>query len=179
MQIRDTGRPLCGFALLAFLAAAAPAVAADLTPKKLMEFGTEAARQGLWHEAAFRWERAVKGDPANARLRNNLAVAYESLGRFADADHEYREARRLDPESRSIRDNHESFLKLHPEFQDAAPAEGAAPTDAGPPKDAPAGAPPPGPPPPAPPPPGDAPPGAAPPGAVPPGETPPDDAHGG
>jgi len=92
-----------------------------------MEFGAEAARQGLWREATFRWERAVKGAPANARLRNNLAVAYESLGRFADADREYREARRLDPESRSIRDNHESFLKLHPEFTETVPADGAAP----------------------------------------------------
>jgi len=139
MQIRDTGRPLRGFALLVLLAAAAPAVAADLTPKKLMEFGTEAARQGLWREAAFRWERAAKGDPANARLRNNLAVAYESLGRFADADHEYREARRLDPESKSIRENHESFLKLHPEFQEPAPAEGAAPKGEAPPGDPPPG----------------------------------------
>src|SRR5262245_8144065 len=154
MQIRDTGRPLRGFALLALLAAATPAVAADLTPKKLMEFGTEAARQGLWREAAFRWERAVKGDPANARLRNNLAVAYESLGRFTDADHEYREARRLDPESKSIRENHESFLKLHPEFQEPAPAGSAHP-------------------------PGEVPPVDAPPGETPPVDVPPGDAHDG
>ena len=127
MQSCHTGRPLPGFVLLALLAVATPAVGADLTPHQLMEFGAEAARQGLWREATFRWERAVKGAPANARLRNNLAVAYESLGRFADADREYREARRLDPESRSIRDNHESFLKLHPEFTETVPADGAAP----------------------------------------------------
>jgi Flp pilus assembly protein TadD len=127
MQICDTGRPLRGLALLLFLSTAAPAVAADLTPKKLMEFGTEAARQGLWREATLRWERALKGDSANARLHNNLAVAYESLGRFADADRAYREALRLDPESRSIRSNHESFLKLHPEFLEPGPADGAAP----------------------------------------------------
>jgi len=129
MQSCDTGRRLRGFVLLALLAVAAPAAGADLTPHKLMEFGTEAARQGLWREATLRWERAVKGDPANARLHNNLAVAYESLGRFADSDREYREARRLDPESRSIRDNHESFLKLHPEFIEKTPADGAAPAD--------------------------------------------------
>ena len=164
MQIRDPGRPLRGFALLAFLAAAAPAAAADLTPKKLMEFGTEAARQGLWREAAFRWERAVKGDAANARLRNNLAVAYESLGRFADADREYREARRLDPESKSIRDNHESFLKLHPEFHEPGPGDGTAPAGEVPPKDAP---------------PGEAAPDKPPQGQAPPAEAPPDDAHDG
>jgi Flp pilus assembly protein TadD len=130
MQSRDIGRSLCGLALLTSLALA-PAAAADLSPKKLMEFGVEAARQGLWREAAFRWERAVRGDPANARLRSNLAVAYESLGRFADADREYREARRLDPERRSIRDNHESFLKLHPEFREAEPDGGAGAGDDG------------------------------------------------
>ena len=127
MQSCDTGGRLRGIVLLALFAVAAPAIGAEPTPHKLMEFGTEAARQGLWREATFRWERALKGEPDNARLRNNLAVAYESLGRFADADREYREARRLDPERRSIRDNHESFLKLHPEFIEKAPADGAAP----------------------------------------------------
>jgi len=126
MKSCDKGRPLVGF-ILTLLAVAAPAAGADLTPHQLMQFGAEAARQGLWREATFRWERAVKGDPANARLRNNLAVAYESLGRFADADREYREALRIDPGNRSIRDNHESFLKLHPEFIEKVPADGAAP----------------------------------------------------
>lgn len=103
--------------------AAAPAQA--ISPRKLMEFGVEAAQQGLWREALFRWERAVQEDPENPRLRNNLAVAYESLGRLQEADREYREARRLAPDVREIRDNHVSFQKLYPEFEgekDAAPA---------------------------------------------------------
>lgn len=88
-----------------------------------MQFGVEAAQQGLWREALFRWERAARDDPENARLRNNLAVAYESLGRLEEADREYREARRLAPDNREIRDNHVSFQKLHPAFaggEDAA-----------------------------------------------------------
>jgi Flp pilus assembly protein TadD len=116
-------------ALVLLLTLAAAAAAADLSPKQLFAFGVEAARQGLWREASFRWERAVKSDAGNARLRNNLAVAFESQGRFADADREYREARRLDSESRTIRDNHESFLKLHHEFAETEPAPGAAPQD--------------------------------------------------
>ena len=81
-------------------------------PKDEMRFGAEAAERGLWREAAFRWERVLKSDPGNARLRNNLAVAYESLGQFDLARKEYEEARRLDPDSKEIRNNFEAFRAL-------------------------------------------------------------------
>ena len=80
--------------------------------KDEMRFGAEAAERGLWREAVFRWERVLKTDLANPRLRNNLAVAYESLGQFDRARQEYEEARRLDPESKEIRNNFESFRAL-------------------------------------------------------------------
>jgi Flp pilus assembly protein TadD len=92
-----------------------------------MRFGVEAAQMGLWREALFRWERAAQDDPDNARLRNNLAVALESLGRLEEADREYREARRLAPDVREIRDNHVSFQKLHPAFQGGEDAAEPAP----------------------------------------------------
>jgi Flp pilus assembly protein TadD len=116
-------------------AAAVPALGlagAEESPRQLMRFGVEAARQGLWREAVSRWERAVKQDAENPRLRNNLAVAYESLGRFADADREYREARRLAPDSLEVRDNHLSFLLTHPAFRlpdDARPAPAPKPSE--------------------------------------------------
>ncbi len=120
--------------LLLVLIAIQARAASDLTPKQLMRFGVEAARQGLWREAVSRWERAAKDDASNPRLRNNLAVAYESLGRFADADREYREARRLSPDSREIRDNQESFLQMHSEIKTPdAGAPAAAPPAAPPP----------------------------------------------
>jgi Flp pilus assembly protein TadD len=113
--------------MLAWLAALGLAVAPAfaVSSRKLMQFGVEAAQQGLWREALFRWEKAVKDDPGNARLRNNLAVAYESLGRLEEADREYLEALRLAPDSREIKDNHVSFRKMHPGFQGAenAPAQ--------------------------------------------------------
>jgi len=113
--------------ILAWLAALGLAVAPALamSPRRLMQFGVEAAQQGLWREALFRWEKAVKDDPENARLRNNLAVAYESLGRLEEADREYLEALRLAPDSREIKDNHVSFRKMHPGFQggENAPAQ--------------------------------------------------------
>lgn len=99
-----------------------------------MRFGAEAAERGLWREAAFRWERVLKNDPGNARLRNNLAVAYESLGQFELARKEYEEARRLDPERKEIRINFEAFRALCKAIkncpgEDSGPS--ASPTPAG------------------------------------------------
>jgi Tfp pilus assembly protein PilF len=100
--------------VLLCLPSSAPLGAGDgLSAKEMMEFGLEAAKRGLWREAAFRWERSVKQSPDNARLRNNLAVAYESLGDLARAEAEYKEALRLDPDSAEIRANYESFKEVH------------------------------------------------------------------
>lgn len=104
----------------------------DLSAKEMMEFGVEAARRGLWREAAFRWERSVRMAPRNARLRNNLAVAYESLGDLLRAEAEYKEALRLAPGNDEIRANYESFKEIHRarldkakrEQQDAHPGDG-------------------------------------------------------
>jgi len=87
--------------------------AKDLSAKEMMEFGLEAAKRGLWREAAFRWERSIKQTPDNPRLRNNLAVAYESLGDLGRAEAEYKEALRLDPGNEEIRANYESFKEIH------------------------------------------------------------------
>ncbi len=124
-------RCLAPLAILLALAILPPAArGGDTSPQKLMQFGTEAAKDGLWREATLRWERALKADPSNARLFNNLAVAYESAGRLEEADHAYREARRLDPERKAIRENHESFLKLHPQFLETPPEPAAPAGDA-------------------------------------------------
>jgi Tfp pilus assembly protein PilF len=137
---------LAALAVIASLAAPARA-ASDLSPKQLMRFGVEAARQGLWREATARWERAVKDDGSNPRLHNNLAVAYESLGRFEEAEREYAEARKLAPDNREIHDNQESFLQMHAAPKPADAPAPAAPSAAPPSAAPPAGAPPaPGPP---------------------------------
>jgi len=92
--------------------AAFPAAARRDTFKQEMRFGAEAAQRGLWREAAFRWEKILKNDPDNARVHNNLAVAYESLGQFDRARKEYEIARRRAPDSKEIRNNYESFLEF-------------------------------------------------------------------
>lgn len=106
-----------------------------------MRFGVDAARNGLWREAIFRWEKLLKAEPDNPRLRNNLAVAYEGLGEADSARREYREALRLAPGSREIRDNYVSFLELCKAFRGCQDEEdGAAATPPAPAPEAPAGA---------------------------------------
>jgi hypothetical protein len=56
------------------------AVAGNERVAELLRFGTEMARGGNWREAKFRWEQALRDDPADPRLLNNLAVAEEALG---------------------------------------------------------------------------------------------------
>jgi Flp pilus assembly protein TadD len=109
---------------VALIALAALGFARKGNLKEEMQFGVEAAQRGLWREAIFRWEKYLKAHPDDARLRNNLAVAYESLGDFERARREYQEARRLAPDVREIRDNFESFEALTRDLDRAGPGAG-------------------------------------------------------
>lgn len=110
--------------ILIMFIATAPAGARDsLSAKEMMEFGLEAAKAGLWREAAFRWKRSLQQTPDNPRLRNNLAVAYESLGDLERAEAEYKEALRLDPGNEEIRANYDSFKEIHRARLDKAERE--------------------------------------------------------
>jgi len=86
-----------------------PALYASSEGYEQMDFGVRAAKKGLWREALFRWERASKLLPDNARILNNLAVAYETAGEFEKAQAMYQEALRLAPDNRDIRQNHILF----------------------------------------------------------------------
>ena len=77
-----------------------------------MKFAAQAAQGGLWREALFRWERQLKAHPENARLHNNIAVAYEGNGDYARALEEYAKARSLAPDSKEIRANQEALQEL-------------------------------------------------------------------
>jgi Tfp pilus assembly protein PilF len=95
--------------------------------KEQMEFGVKAAKKGLWREALFRWEKALKLDPKNARLINNLAVAYEIAGEFEKADGLYQQALRIDPENRDIKQNHELFTSYYKQIRARREGQPAAP----------------------------------------------------
>jgi len=121
--------------LLLLLTAVFPAAGGHDTVRQEMKFGAEAAQQGLWREAEFRWRKILKDDPDNAHVHNNLAVAFESIGDFDRARDEYEEALRLAPASKEIHKNYESFLELCKLIKScrgdrpaATPAEGPQPS---------------------------------------------------
>ena len=82
-----------------------------------MAFGVEMAERGLWDEAAFRFEAARRLEPANARVLNNLAVAYEATGRFEEALATYRDALKLAPEDRQTKQNYSRFLEFYQAYR--------------------------------------------------------------
>ena len=75
------------------------------------EFAIRAAKEGLWREAAFRWERIIQIDPRNAKAHNNLAVAYEAMGRLEEAEKHYKLALELDPDNKAIQENYLRFKR--------------------------------------------------------------------
>lgn len=104
------------FALLATLAViGVPAAAGDARSeaKSQVEFGIRVAQNGLWKEATYRWEKAVKIDPTYAAAWNNLAIGYEQEGRFEDAQKAYERAVALDPKNLYIRQNYDLFKEIN------------------------------------------------------------------
>lgn len=88
------------------------------TPAGLqLRFGVEMAQRGLWREAAFRFEQARDLEIGNAAVWNNLAVAYEALGRFEDARQAYQRALELDPSNRALRRNYTRFIEFYQAFR--------------------------------------------------------------
>jgi Tfp pilus assembly protein PilF len=81
-----------------------------------LAFGANVARQGLWREAAFRFEQAILKEPGNARAHNNLAVAYEATGEYAKALAEYKKALELDPKDTHIRRNYARFAEFYTSY---------------------------------------------------------------
>ena len=81
--------------------------------KAQVEFGIRVAQKKLWREAIFRFEKAVEVDPTYPEAWNNLAIAYEEQGKFADADRAYTRALKLDPDNLLIQQNYEQFKEIY------------------------------------------------------------------
>ena len=82
-----------------------PVLAGGATVAELLRFGTEMARGGNWREAKFRWEQALRQDPGDPRLLNNLAIAEEALGSPERAGALYRRALAAAADDSRIHDN--------------------------------------------------------------------------
>ncbi len=76
------------------------------------DFAIRAAKAGLWKEAAFRWGKITQMNPNDARAHNNLAVAYEAMGKYDEAEREYRKALELDPGNKAIQRNYIRFKQI-------------------------------------------------------------------
>jgi Tfp pilus assembly protein PilF len=81
--------------------------------KEQVEFGIKVAQNGLWREAAYRWEKAVQIDPTYAAAWNNLAVAFEQQGNFDKAREAYEKAVELDPKNLLFRQNYDLFKEIN------------------------------------------------------------------
>jgi hypothetical protein len=80
---------------LALTVSASPATAGK---KKDMGYAVSVAQKGLWREAAHRFRALLEKHPDDARLWNNLAVAYEASGEFKLAHEAYEKSVELEPE---------------------------------------------------------------------------------
>jgi len=78
------------------------------------------ARKGFWHEALFRYEKAVREKPDDAQLQNNLAVAYESVGETSRALAAYKRALELAPQDPKIKRNYARFAEYYTSVQRAS-----------------------------------------------------------
>lgn len=81
--------------------------------KSQVEFGITVAQRGLWQEAVFRWQRATEIDPTYAAAFNNLAIAYEQMGKFEEAGRAYDKALELEPDNLTIQQNFDLFKELN------------------------------------------------------------------
>ncbi len=84
--------------------------------KEEMRLGAQAAARGYWQEALFRFSRAQVGEPGNAEVLNNLAVALEALGRYDEALATYKQALQAAPHDPSIRRNYARFAEFYTSY---------------------------------------------------------------
>ena len=103
-----------GLLLVVVLACTVPVYADKHSDAKAeVEFGISVAQKGLWKEAIFRWQKAVEIDPEYAQAWNDLAIAYEQMGKFDEARKAYETAMRLEPNNNFIHENYTSFRDVY------------------------------------------------------------------
>jgi Flp pilus assembly protein TadD len=92
-----------------------PALHADARSdaREQVSFGIAVAERGLWREAIYRWEQAVRIDPTYAEAFNDLAVGYEHTGEFGKARAAYEKALELEPDNLQIRQNYDLFREVN------------------------------------------------------------------
>jgi Tfp pilus assembly protein PilF len=76
------------------------------------DFANKLAKDGLWKEALYRWEKTLKQGKSSAAVYNNMAVALEEMGRFEEAEKSYRKALSISPNNSTIQGNYDRLKKI-------------------------------------------------------------------
>ncbi len=100
--------------VLSFLLFACGSLRDQPTIEQYNQFAIKAAKLQLWNEAIFRWQHILKIEPQNAKVHNNLGVAYEAVGKVNEAIKAYERATELEPENKFYRFN---YRKCRMQFQ--------------------------------------------------------------
>jgi Tfp pilus assembly protein PilF len=136
MKRRPVGHLLAVLSLALLTALASPTFAKGKNPDTKdaqLSFGIRMARRGLWSEALFRFQQAERLEPGNAKVLNNVAVAYEALGQFELALDYYRRAIQAAPSNADMKRNYSRFVEFYRAFKatvgDAEEDDGPADTD--------------------------------------------------
>jgi tetratricopeptide (TPR) repeat protein len=119
-----------GFAtlpLLLLLSASAGVAEKPPRTQDQVQFGIDMAQRGLWSEALFRFRQAEKMGDNRASVLNNVAVAYEALGLFDQAQDYYKKALDQDPRNAGLKRNYSRFVEFYQSFKPDQP--GAPPVD--------------------------------------------------
>ena len=82
-----------------------------------LAFGVDMAKRGLWSEALFRFHQAAEIEPQNARVLNNLGVAYEATGDYDRALLFYQQALKIEPNNRELRANYGRFVEFYQAYK--------------------------------------------------------------
>ena len=90
------------------------------------QFAIKSAELQLWNEAIFRWQHILKIEPQNAKVHNNLGVAYEAVGKIDEAIGSYERATELEPDNKFYRFNYRKCrMQVQRNRVKSAPAEKA------------------------------------------------------
>ncbi len=102
------GRLVVGAALL-LAAACSSSGSVHGRVSSQLDLGVDAARRGYWQEALLRFENANAIEPHSPHVLNNLAVAYEAVGRFDAARTTYEAGLAIAPDDRNLNRNYNLF----------------------------------------------------------------------
>lgn len=105
------------FAVVSFSLPLYGADSATEEVKLQVKFGVQAAKDGHWDEAIYRWKKSVLLDPNNLMGHNNLAVAYEQMGEYDLAMEEYQTAFKLNSQSDVVKNNLDRFRDFYKKYQ--------------------------------------------------------------